>query len=186
MCSTTQYLYSCSHPATHRFRNSRCPTPNSRSCRIRDGNLYLPQMCRYCLARGRSKPLFNLLPPPYKTAPDGQEVYNEEWHVPSRCFVDIGFRTLDPFGTGQDAGSPEQTLRVSPQKLNFDTLTELVAMGEIDCCGQLKAWPRKLRREPSPCCLKERRLGAFEATRLEGYQDRLEGRIIDSACVSIV
>ena len=184
MCSTTQYLYSCSHPATHRFRNSRCPTPNSRSCRIRDGNVYLPQMCRYCVARGRTQPLFNLIMPTTKGAPGTQDLYNETWHVPSRCFVDIGFRTLDPFGTGEDAHSTEQSRLTTPQNLNFEALTELAAMDEIDSCGQLKAWPRKLRREPSPCCLKERRLGAFEATRLEGYQDRLEGRIIDSACFS--
>jgi hypothetical protein len=27
---------------------------------------------------------------------------NTTWHVPSRCFVDAGFQTLDPFGVLED------------------------------------------------------------------------------------
>src|SRR5271154_2991000 len=108
MCTTTQYLYICCHPATHRFRNAVCIAPNSRICRIQDGNSTLPYSCLSCAAKGYSMPIFNIstLEPD-----DGKDLFKDVWHIPSRCFVDVGFRTLDPFKTGEDV---EGLLRKSP------------------------------------------------------------------------
>ena len=185
MCTTTQYLYSCSHQATHRFRNRKCEFPNSRICRVRDDDAYLPYMCRHCIAKGRTRPLFNFFGP---MPTNEKNLYHDTWHIPSRCFVDVGFRNLDPFKTGKldELETPKSSPSParSAARMTFETLTQRAAMDEIDCCGQLKAWPRKLKREPSPCCLNQRRNGAFETTRLEGCEYRIEGRIIDSGCQS--
>lgn len=40
---------------------------------------------------------------------------NTTWHVPSRCFVDAGFQTLDPFGVLEDRENASSGSCTAPQ-----------------------------------------------------------------------
>ena len=118
MCTTSQYFYSCAHPATHRFRNSLCararnPRGTSRArCRIRDDNENLSYPCPRCHQRAEREEVLHRSPVGVKRTkiPGRREVHTLEmrhvreavWFVPSRCFIDIGYSNLDPFGVGEE------------------------------------------------------------------------------------
>lgn len=175
MCTTSQYLYNCSHPASYRFRTSICRDPASSTCRIRDENSFLPYTCTKCAAKTRTR----------KGADERSRystdikimVAKKTWHIPSRCFVDAGFQNLDPFGTGIETETPN---RARPQSLLISTPGGPLTMDETGISDRALGHPR----DPSPCCLKSSRIGAFQATRLEGVEDRQRGRIVDSFCGS--
>ncbi len=179
MCTTSQYLYNCNHPASYRFRTWVCRDPASSSCRIRDDNSFLPYSCPKCAAKSG--------PRSGKQA-SGREKQNnidfsimvakKTWHVPSRCFIDTGFQNLDPFGTetmtgGTDiAGLPLSQSTISGESLTMDGR-------KAHACD---AGPP---RQPSPCCLRSGASGAYQSIRLEGVEDRQKGRIMDSLCGSL-
>jgi hypothetical protein len=183
MCTTTRYLYLCSHPATYRFRTSLCPLAKSTSnptspvptysnrthyysapkCRIADTNTYLPAACPKCAGKSRTRNGKQAGEQIRKMLDREGVVKRVDWYVPSRCFIDAGFSNLDPFGTGlKDAKAGE------------------FAEGEMEEQGQGQG----RRRQPSPCCEKARRMGPYQSTRLEGEEDRMRGRIVDSFCGS--
>lgn len=119
MCTTKQYFFTCQHTASHRFRNSLCS--EQPQCRIRDESIVVQSLCKRCqihhdLAgqqrqrrRGRSRSPSKLTTqlPLHESRTRERETPDKIWRaaeediwvVPRRCFVDIGFRTLDPFGT---------------------------------------------------------------------------------------
>ena len=193
MCTTNQLIYVCSHQATHRFRTGVCKKANRERCNIHDDTEILSFHCKNCAVQinrkrrrcgdGRNRSLLkqDALP---------NRLLNATWHVPSRCFVDVGFRTLDPFGAGDDqesaaeAGLRSQRAEISP----FGTHVELVASRSPVETDQRGCWKfvgsQKCR--PSPCCMAETRQGAYQATRLEGREERVRGRIMDSFCESSV
>lgn len=174
MCTTSQYLYFCSHPASYRFRTGICPNPASSSCRIRDENCVLHFPCHRCSAKTRSMGERSK-----RTTDTNIMIAKNTWHIPSRCFIDIGFQNLDPFGTGiptesaDQADSPPPLSPISRVPLFMSAKSTNMIMGEG-------------LRKPSPCCLKSRRMGAYQATRLEGLGDRHRGRIVDSFCGSLM
>jgi hypothetical protein len=177
MCATSQYLYLCSHPASYRFRTSVCRNPASSSCRIHDENSVLPYACPKCSAKSCTQNSKKTSERIRQTTDINIMVAKKVWCIPSRCFIDNGFQNLDPFGTGIKAESADQTGLQSPLSpvskvpLFMDgTKASNIAIGQ----------PRQL----SPCCLKSRRMGAYQATRLEGLEDRQRGRIVDSFCGS--
>ncbi|KAF7505650.1 hypothetical protein GJ744_000585 [Endocarpon pusillum] len=178
MCTTSQYLYNCSHPASYRFRTSTCRDPASSTCRIRDENSFLPYTCTKCAANTRTRK--------GKLETDERNRYSTDvkimvakktWHIPSRCFVDAGFQNLDPFGVGIETETPNRARLQSP-------LTSIpggaLTMDETGISDRVLGHPRDL----SPCCLKSSGRGAYQATRLEGVEDRERGRIVDSFCDS--
>lgn len=225
MCTTTQYLYACQHPATHRFRNSVCPyvsRPANRQnalaknvCRIIDQNTILPHDCETCEDRkarakaqgsssGSWRSGLNVFGP--RQVPE-KDLYQDTWYIPTRCFVDVGFQTLDPFGTGEDLETPQTPKSPAADRDDDDDMfgkarLPLLMEEELsDCSPKSKPKVRdhgdrrrnmkppeikRDKRQPSPCCVKERRKGAYQVTRLEGCEDRFEGRIVDSCCRSIV
>ena len=194
MCRTTQYLFNCLHPATHCFRTGLCRIVGNRKCHISDHHKLLPHPCRECAhkpQRLRTELAMGNLPAGYLAM--GDEPANEIWVVPTRCFVDIGFRTLDPFGTGDvvselaKSGAMALGLGAVPRELPCDA-TQVAKTGNMEYdvlpCkySHMEVVPQK--RQLSPCCLRQRRYGAFQATRLEGYEDRIRGKIVDSFCQS--
>lgn len=194
MCTTSQVLYVCSHQATHRFRTGVCRNANSARCNIHDETEVLSIPCRNCAALTGNR---------RRRRGDGHHDSSQQqcalpkrllhatWHVPSRCFVNIGFQTLDPFGVGVYQGDPAETAgrsqraEISP----FATHMQLVASRspvQTDRSRRRKFVEGPENWRPSWCCRRETRGGAYEATRLEGPEQRIEGRIMDSLCESSV
>lgn len=79
-----------------------------------------------------------------------ERLQNKKWYIPSRCFIDIGFKNLDPFDTGRNVESGH----------------------------------KKGKSRLSECCARARRDGVYQATRLEGIEFRVRGKIVDSKCGS--
>lgn len=167
MCKTTQFIYSCNHVASHQFRSSVCGSQPY--CHIIDDEAILPYPCRACKRRAHKSPSPRCdvtsesgqesdardfeVGSPWSDGFDldlPQEFQNKRWYIPSRCFVDIGFRNLDPFNTGRSVEKGHK---------------------------RAKPWP-------SPCCARARRDGVYQATRLEGIEFRIRGKIVDSKCGS--
>ena len=178
MCTTSQYLYICSHPASYRFRTGICRNPTSSSCRIRDENAMLPYACPKCAAKSRTRNGKQANERERQNTDITIMVAKKTWYIPSRCFIDIGFQNLDPFGTGIEAESVDQAGPQSP--LSAISKVPLIRDGRTANDGTTGP-----PRQPSPCCLKSRRMGAYQATRLEGMEDRQRGRIVDSFCGSL-
>ena len=178
MCTTSQYLYNCLHPASYRFRTCVCRNPASSSCRVRDENSFLLYTCPKCASKSRTRNGKQASGRNKQDIDINIMVAKKTWHVPSRCFIDTGFRNLDPFRTqtkieaANNAGlqSPQSTISKAP----------LIMDG-----SNTNARNAEQLRQPSPCCLKSGRLGAYQATRLEGIEDRQRGRIMDSLCGSL-
>lgn len=177
MCKTTQYLYLCSHSATYRFRTSICRNPAASSCRIRDENSILPYACSKCTARTRTRNGRQAGERIRQSTDINIIVAKNIWYIPSRCFIDTGFQSLDPFGTGSEAESDDQAGSQSP--LSPISRVPLIMDG-----SRANNIATRQPRQPSPCCVKSRRMGAYQATRLEGIEDRQRGRIVDSFCGS--
>ncbi len=170
MCTTRRYLFLCSHPATHRFRNELCDAPGVRGCQIRDYNVYLRHPCEKCRNRGTASMYTG------EQEPD----YEDEWHIPSRCFFDVGFQTLNPFAkeSPESASSASSSTRqsidedpIAPPHSPVQTKT-----GEPNICQKLLR--RLTLRKPSPCCASQAQKGPHEATRVEGRDDRVDGVIL--------
>jgi hypothetical protein len=191
MCSTIQYLFSCGHPATHRFRNQQCPQSMGRVCRIRDTNRLLVGECRKCIIererRQREVSRFG--------AKDLALRYEDTWYVPTRCFIDVGFRTLDPFNTEppSEPASPLSPLvpltPLSPPSVAI-TKTELawdgLPTGKSDSSPIERLFPGLRKKTRSPCCNDKSLADAFQAVRLEDHDARIEGRIMDNHCESVL
>ena len=177
MCTTSQYLYNCSHPASYRFRTSICRDPASSTCRIRDENSFLPYTCPKCAAKTRTRKGKQADERSRYSTDIKIMVAKKTWHIPSRCFVDAGFQNLDPFGMGIET---ETANRARPQSPLTPTPGGPLTMDETGISDRAHEHPRHL----SPCCLKSSKMGAYQATRLEGVEDRQRGRIMDSLCGS--
>jgi hypothetical protein len=192
MCTTNQVLFVCSHQATHRFRTGVCRQANCGRCKIYDATEILSFPCMDCAAilndkrrkcgDGHDRPFQEQGRMPHR-------LLNTTWHVPSRCFVDAGFQTLNPFGVPEyrknASQSPTQLRRAefSPSGMHM----ELVANRSpvlTDECGRGRVSKRNQNWPLGSCCLREAREGAYQATRLEGWEDRINGRIMDSCCES--
>jgi hypothetical protein len=181
MCTTTKYLFNCGHEATHRFRSDMCSQARSRHCHIRDTNKWLSFTCRKCSA--------NRLGWWRKYCSGTQqnnETYDDAWCIPSRCFVDVGYSNLDPFGTetGSKPVSPMSAvpaLTESPRKTQ-SAWASFPRDGR-NRCGRLLE--RIRLKNSSPCCEDWSQKGAYQAVRLEGCSDRIEGRIVDNHCESL-
>jgi hypothetical protein len=192
MCTTSQILFVCLHQATHRFRTGVCRQANRGGCKIYDATEILSFPCMDCAAivdnkrckcgDGRGRPSFQqvLLP---------NRLLHTTWHVPSRCFVDVGFQTLDPFSVRDDqeilAGTIRRSQRAesSPAGMHM----ELVANRSpvlTDKCGRWRVSTGNQNWQLNSCCLRKTREGAYQAARLEGRGERINGRIMDSFCES--
>lgn len=174
MCTTRRYLFLCSHPATHRFRNTLCESPSVRGCKVHDFNVYLRCPCKKCANRGM----------PSVHMPTPEIAFNDTWHIPSRCFVDVGYRTLNPF---HEDKSSEPCTPISPIEppIPQQVLTPPVTPVKDDKNVYKRLIRRlTLRKKAGPCCAKEAQAGAFLAVRLEGREQRMYGRIQEDRCES--
>jgi hypothetical protein len=178
MCITSQYLYICLHPASYRFRTSICRNPASSSCRIRDENSALPYACPKCAVKLRIQKRKQATEQIQRNTDINIMVAKKTWYIPSRCFIDTGFQNLDPFGTEVKTESTEHSSLRSPP-------SPIPKVPLIVDERYVNVWDAKPPRQPSPCCLKSARVGAYQATRLEGIEDRQRGRIMDSFCGSM-
>lgn len=177
MCTTSQYVYICSHPASYRFRTNICRNPVSSSCRIRDENAVLPYTCCKCVAKTRTRNGRRAGEEIRQRTDVSIMVAKKTWYIPSRCFVDIGFQNLDPFGKGHEAESAYQADPRAALPIESKISTILDATTQTNVATSQS-------RQPSPCCCRSKRMGAYQATRLEGVEDRQWGRIVDSFCGS--
>ena len=178
MCVTTQYLFSCGHAATHRFRTELCGSSKSRKCHVKDINKWLAFTCRKCSKNKQGWWKKQVAGPP-----PGEEEDDEVWYVPSRCFVDIGFSNLDPFAANGDeeelsprSSSPEPVPLTPRTRSRHSYIPQR-------CENFLNRMAR--HKKPSDCCDAVARRGAVQAVRLEGRSDRVGGRIVDNHCESI-
>jgi hypothetical protein len=177
MCVTNEYIFSCKHPASYRFRTSICRNPASSSCRIRDENSMLPYACPKCAAKSRTRNGKRENERIRQRQDINIMVARKIWYIPSRCFIDTGFQNLDPFGTGFGVETVDQARAKTP--LSPISKIPLIMDGRSASANIAAQVP-----QPSPCCLRSRRMGAYQATRLEGIEDRQRGRIVDSFCGS--
>jgi len=177
MCTTNQYLYVCAHPASYRFRTSICRNPASTLCHIRDGNSVLPYRCTKCEAKASTRNARQATERARQRTDINIMVAKNTWHVPSRCFIDIGFQNLDPFGVGNQKKKVEQ----ADPRPTLSPITRVPSTLDGKRASRIVADPP---RQPSPCCLKGTKMGAYQATRLEGVEDRQRGKIMDSFCRS--
>jgi hypothetical protein len=180
---TIQYYFCCGHPATHRFRNQLCQQSKGRSmCRIRDVSKFIDSECRRC-ALDRLRRAQSSRPRP--------TAFDDVWYIPTRCFVDIGFRTLDPFLSG--SSEPKSPLTgvptLSPLTMELPrraSLWENPSSPRTERSPIDKFFPKFLRlKKTSPCCDEKSFADAFQAVRLEDYDARIEGRIMDNHCESL-
>lgn len=181
MCTTTQYFFCCGHTATHRFRNQLCSQSKGRICRIRDTNRFIEGECRKCQQDREEQRQQSRMRAP--------ATFEDIWYIPTRCFVDVGFRTLDPFmGSGDMNLDPISPLTVIPPLLPLSAVSPKAE----SCSGALKSpvervLPRFRRHKNTrPCCEDLSLADAFQAVRLEDYDARPEGRIMDNHCESVV
>ena len=182
MCTTVQYFFSCGHPATHRFRNSICAISFSRACRIRDMDSWLRFPCRRCTVQRLAVGI------KIRTRPDSDDQgYNDIWHIPSRCFVDVGFRTLDPFrddiSPPVSPNSPAPSL-TSPLTQKPTSRWSHFPKDDRNKCAKLIAKVMRFKKL-SPCCENRARRGAFPAVRLEGPENRINGLVMEDHCESL-
>ena len=177
MCTTNQYVYTCSHPAAYRFRTGICCNPASRSCRIRDENFVLPYTCPRCAAKARTQNGKERIEQIRQKPDNNILVAKKTWYIPSRCFIDSGFQNLDPFGTGLETEGADQAGR----RPAFSSISKLSSIREGTNANDEFM---KKSQQPISCCLESRRMGAYRATRLEGLGDRVGGKIVDSLCRS--
>jgi hypothetical protein len=181
MCTTVQFFFSCGHQATHRFRNATCPTEYSKTCRVRDKNQWLKFMCRRCILRCQQQGVKVYVP----TDADHKQ-YEDIWHIPSRCFVDVGFRNLDPF---QDTSSPPvsptspATTLASPRS-EKPPPTMRIFRDDRGKCARLMAKVMRFNKV-NQCCEDRGRKGAFPAVRVEGIENRHEGRMMEDRCSAL-
>jgi hypothetical protein len=192
MCTTHQVLFLCSHQATHRFRTAVCRNANRGGCGIYDETEVLSYPCKNCAALMSTKG-------PRRSHGDDRRwrkprplptrLLNASWYVPSRCFVDVGFQTLDPFGVGvhqEDTTEPQacsQRAEISPLGWHREIVVSKSAV-ETAQQGSWKATRGDKMWSFSLCCHRASRRGGYEATRLEGPDERISGRIVDSFCES--
>jgi hypothetical protein len=193
MCTTRRYIFSCSHPATHRFRNSLCSDPGARGCQVMDYNILLKYPCPKCKQRGFASDHDGWTPP---------KDNGDTWYIPSRCFVNVGFRTLNPFEekavNEEEGGDDESTPRTS----TASTLRPSMEEEDLAPDERPSNWPMETAREkdtktlrnllkrmtvrkPSPCCVTEARQGAIEVCRIESRHQRIRGQI-PARCASPV
>jgi hypothetical protein len=183
MCTTTQYFFCCGHPATHRFRTELCPQSKGRTCRIRDTNRFIEGECRKCQLYRQTR----------RRIPRGrnQDAFDDIWYIPTRCFVDVGFQSLNPFlvDIEPDPISPLTTVPPTFPLPSPAPKTESLS-GMLRSPGSEKSpverlFPRFRRHKKSSSCCEDMTLeNAFQAVRLEDYDARIEGRIMDNHCQS--
>lgn len=194
MCTTTRYFFICSHPATYRFRNELCEFSGIRGCQVTDYNHFLRVPCRRCKQRG-IQPI-----PAVDGSLDDPELWDNVWYVPRRCFIDVGFQSLNPFEDDRNKVADLEELDSSsssaerrgeePPVLDLDLVswpTETTSDGvqkTHNLC--MKILRRLTRRKASPCCMRESENGAFETCRLECRSSRINGVIKEDHCESIV
>lgn len=183
MCTTTQYFFCCGHPATHRFRNELCPQSKGRICRIRDTNRFIEGECRKCQLERQNQ----------RRRPRARnlDAFDDVWYIPTRCFVDIGYRTLNPFlaETEEDPISPLTTvpppLPLSPAAPKTESCSGEVTSPRSEKSPVKRVFPRFWRQKKSSQCCEDMTLAnAFQAVGLEDYDARIEGRIMDNHCES--
>lgn len=185
MCITTQYFFGCGHPATHRFRTQLCQHSKGRVCRIRDTNKFLDGECRRCQeVRQKSQQSSRSKEP---------AAFEDTWYIPTRCFVDVGYRTLDPFHAEPENDSiPPLTSVPPPLPITLITPKTESLWGALTSPRTEKSplerfFPRFRRhKETSPCRDELSLADAVQAVRLEDFDSRFEGRIMDSHCESAV
>lgn len=186
MCTTRRYLYLCCHPATNRFRNTACDNHSGRGCRPRDFNVYLAYPCRECCKNGMQS---------VDTGVDKTDfVFSDTWYIPSRCFIDSGFRTLDPFQDEPMSSLPSTpviTSVVDPPSRPGSCIappettppfTPFWLKDELSLYRKLFRRVTKRKQALSTCCAREKRNGPVQRTRLEGRDFRRAGKIVENRC----
>ncbi|KIX93307.1 uncharacterized protein Z520_10950 [Fonsecaea multimorphosa CBS 102226] len=180
MCTTKRYLFLCCHPATHRFRNTLCDSPSVRGCQVRDFNIILGHPCKKCSDHGLASMHMDL-------GAEQESGADDVWYIPTRCFVDAGFRTLDPFKKAETSEPSTPTSQSTRHSVDEDPLTPPLTPTKIKAsdpnfCRRLLR--RLTLKKLSPCCTLETQYGGYEATRIEGLDNRVDGVIRDSFCES--
>lgn len=178
MCTTRRYHFLCSHPATHRFRDTVCESSSLRGCQVRDYDVYLQHPCQKCSKRGMAsvRPGFA-----------NQEcAFEDTWYVPRRCFVDVGFHNLNPFDEEKPPEPPSTLASPVEQVVDQCPLTPpLPAPVPDDGPNLCQRLIRRLtKKKPSPCCAREARYGAYEAVRIKGRDHRVGGAMRENRCES--
>ena len=91
MCRTSQYWYTCWHPATHPSRVSMCPSLNSRYFWVGNEDTMFSMSCRRCTRDHKVVPsAYNIDP----VVSSKKTVLHNTWYVPSRSLSDIGPRRV--------------------------------------------------------------------------------------------
>ena len=174
MCVTTQYFYCCWHPATRGFRNGVCPARKSQTCHVRHEHKMLTTMCRWCDSHDRSRPPFHLFAPDRSS----DDVFNDTWYVPSRGFVDIGFRTLDPFKVQARLPNFVRNIRETPDRTAAEEAEGVDGSASqsrrINQLWQIEVEIQETR--PSTPSIQARRRGPLEADRLDDCDARTRRR----------
>lgn len=177
MCITRRYLFICRHPASHRFRNALCDSAGTRGCNIMDYNYLLQNPCKKCARSGvHGRVLANGLV-------EDEHAFEIDWHVPTRCFIDVGFRSLNPFEEDRNkVAEKEEELASENEEPPRSQMSQ--DQEQHNMC--MRILRRLTRRRASPCCLREAQRGAYESCRLESRPNRINGFIKDDHCESIV
>lgn len=175
---TTQYLFSCQHAATHRFRNDVCELSKLGDCHIKDTNRWLPFSCRRCASKKLGRWRKHIA-----GFDQSIEALNDVWYVPSRCFVDVGFSNPDPFKASCNSEG-KVPCTTSPESSPTTQMPHSTCSESPSGCT---ISPNRLTQHKNPrlCCEATAKRGAFQAVRLEGRGDRVEGRICENHCKSI-
>ena len=177
MCITRRYLFICRHPASHRFRNAICESAGTRGCTIKDYNYLLQSPCKKCAKSGTYQRV------PGNGSVEDEQALETEWHVPTRCFIDIGFRSLDPFEEDRNKVA-EKEEELTPENEEPPSSQMSQDQGQPNMCMRIVR--RLAKRRVSPCCKREAQKGAFETCRLESRPNRINGSIKDDYCESKV
>ena len=144
-------------------------------------NVYLRHPCQKCKKSGIASVGAGF-------GVDRSPEYDDTWHIPSRCFVDVGFQKLDPFGKGEVSEPSTPTSASIRSSLDEDPLALPLSPtkarnADANICRKLLR--RLTMRKPSPCCATEAQRGGYQATRIEGRDYRVDG-FIPGRCQSPV
>lgn len=160
MCATIQYIFRCDHPATGRFRNELCASPGVRGCWTHDTTTYLRYPCKKCAMQD----VWMMTPVPVDDGP-----YNDTWYIPSICFVDVGFRSLDPFQDDRRSVPKTSTSDIDesliPPEMVIPEATPTTAPRRKSFYKRLV--DRLINKRPSPCCAEANQSGDFRDGGLE-------------------
>jgi len=192
MCTAIQFLFACRHQATGYFRVRVCNYAGSPSCQIKKTSIPIPKMCHDC-KRGAER-IDPALPGKIESSEHQHQhkailTDNYVWHIPTRCFHDPGFTTLDPFAADRAKQRREVHFdeQISCRRIGTSIRSNASSLGEKWHEFKKPSHPRCFQEQLSQsliggCCNRHKTLATHGRP---GWARAIDARTFDDRCTSL-